>query len=188
MAIEPRAAAAADTNPFWDYAVDLYGRPGVAAACLNLQDRHGVDVNLLLFAVWAGAAQGVQLDGDQLNAAEQAVAAWRDEVIRPLRAVRRRVRWDGAAAAPLREVIGTAELMAERIAQDRLIRAVPLPQGRGDRSRAADNVVRLLDRCGARGGDAERAILAAVAQCPEPPPAGESKPLAGDATRNGRPT
>ncbi|MGI9492931.1 MAG: TIGR02444 family protein, partial [Geminicoccaceae bacterium] len=39
-------------SPFWDYSLSLYGRPGVEQACLELQRRHGLNVNLLLFAFW----------------------------------------------------------------------------------------------------------------------------------------
>jgi len=39
-------------NPFWDFSLAVYRRPGVAAACLRLQDEAGVDVNLLLYFCW----------------------------------------------------------------------------------------------------------------------------------------
>ena len=43
---------AADSSPFWRFSLDFYRRPGVPEVCLQLQDAHGVDVNLLLFALW----------------------------------------------------------------------------------------------------------------------------------------
>ncbi len=55
---------------FESYAAALYGRPGVAEACLELQERVGADVNLVLLACWL-AARGVRLDGpgvDRLRA------------------------------------------------------------------------------------------------------------------------
>jgi uncharacterized protein (TIGR02444 family) len=36
-------------DPFWRFSLDLYGRPGVAPACLALQDEAGADVNLVLY-------------------------------------------------------------------------------------------------------------------------------------------
>ena len=75
-------------EPFWDYSLELYGRPGVAAACLALQERHGLDVNLLLLCCWAGA-RGIELDERRLGRLQAAVAGWQDEVVRPLRALRR---------------------------------------------------------------------------------------------------
>jgi uncharacterized protein (TIGR02444 family) len=40
---------------FWEWALDAYARPGVAEACLELQDVHGQNVPLLLWAAWAAA-------------------------------------------------------------------------------------------------------------------------------------
>lgn len=45
-------------NPFWRFSCAVYAAPGVAQACLELQDTHGADVNLLLLAAWLGAARG----------------------------------------------------------------------------------------------------------------------------------
>ncbi|MGI9450060.1 MAG: TIGR02444 family protein [Geminicoccaceae bacterium] len=86
-------------SPFWDYSLSLYGRPGVERACLELQRRHGLDVNLLLFSFWL-ADRGVELDEATLALAEQAVSTWHVEVIRPLRALRRRLAAQRAQADP----------------------------------------------------------------------------------------
>jgi uncharacterized protein (TIGR02444 family) len=128
-------------NPFWDYSVELYRRPGVEAACLELQRRHGLDVNLVLLCCWL-ASRGVELDQATLRAARHAVASWQAEVVRLLRAVRQRLkarltdpepgsvveRWPGLAAA-LRERALALEIDGERLAQLGLCRAVEgLPQ------------------------------------------------------------
>lgn len=76
---------------FWDFSLDLYGRPGVEAACLELQRRHGLDVNLLLLCCWL-ALRGVDLGHDDARRVMQAVEDWQREVVRPLRAVRRRLK------------------------------------------------------------------------------------------------
>ena len=47
-------------SPFWTFSLRIYGQPGVPPACLTLQDEHGVDVNVLLFALYA-ASCGRQL-------------------------------------------------------------------------------------------------------------------------------
>lgn len=118
-------------NPFWDFSLAVYRRPGVPAACLDLQDRRGADVNVLLFAAWAGAACGVRLTGAELARLDAAVAPWREEVVRPLRAVRRRVKGeDDGLYVRLKAV----EMEAERIQQDRLHAASGLVPGTaGDR-------------------------------------------------------
>lgn len=110
-------------NPFWRFSLALYRRPGVAAACLELQDRRALDVNLLLFALWRGMA-GERLTSDRLRLLDQQMADWRDRSVRPLRAIRRdlKPRLDAlgphrAAGEALRAEIAAAELRAEQIEQ-----------------------------------------------------------------------
>lgn len=98
---------------FWDWAIAVYERPGVAEACLRLQDAHGQCVPLLLWAAWSG-------ETDQALAAEAASQArsWL-AIIEPLRAVRRRLkspvsRDDDGARLPLRERVKATELAAEQ--------------------------------------------------------------------------
>ena len=54
---------------FWEWALDAYARPGVADACLELQDARGQHVPLLLWVVWAAA------DGREPNIAGGAALA-----------------------------------------------------------------------------------------------------------------
>ena len=60
----PEAADHLD-SPLWRYAVPLYAKTGVAEACLELQGRHGLDVNLVLYCCWTGA-EGHQLTADEI--------------------------------------------------------------------------------------------------------------------------
>lgn len=78
-------------SAFWTFSVDLYDRPGVEAACIALQDRRGLDVNLLLWALWL-ADCGVALDRATLARAEAEVSPWQVEIVQPLRGLRRRLR------------------------------------------------------------------------------------------------
>ena len=43
-----------EDHSFWDFSLRVYGSDGVSAACIALQERHGIDVNLLLFSAWVG--------------------------------------------------------------------------------------------------------------------------------------
>ena len=43
-------------HPFWNFSLELYAGDGVAEACLDLQERRGCDVNILLFCCWLGAS------------------------------------------------------------------------------------------------------------------------------------
>jgi uncharacterized protein (TIGR02444 family) len=76
---------------FWDYSVALYARPGVEAACLELQRRHRIDVNLVLLCLWLGE-RGIALDSDALARLCHAAERWQLEVVRPLRSLRRRLK------------------------------------------------------------------------------------------------
>jgi uncharacterized protein (TIGR02444 family) len=111
-------------NPFWDFSLALYGKPGVAPALLGLQDRRGLDVNLLLYCCWKGET-GHLLSQADLAAARDATIVWQHEVIHPIRAVRRRLKagFPPLTSEPveaLRRRLGDIEIEAERVAQDAL--------------------------------------------------------------------
>ena len=42
-------------SEFWDFTIAHYGREGLSPAVIALQDRLGVDVNMLLLCCWAGS-------------------------------------------------------------------------------------------------------------------------------------
>ncbi|HEX6111169.1 MAG TPA: TIGR02444 family protein [Geminicoccaceae bacterium] len=86
-------------NPFWDYAVELYRRPGVEGACLELQARHGLDVNLLLLCCWL-AGRGVAPDAQTLGRIAAAAESWQAAFVGPLRRVRSRLKADLADPRP----------------------------------------------------------------------------------------
>jgi uncharacterized protein (TIGR02444 family) len=109
---------------FWRFSLEAYGRPGVASACLDLQDRHGCDVNLVLFALWVGASGRGRLTEADIGAFDEATASWRRTVIAPLRALRRQVKQEADATA-LYEALKAAELEAEHAEQNRLEALAP---------------------------------------------------------------
>ena len=103
-------------NPFWQYSLSVYGRPGVEQPLIQLQDEYGADVNLLLCCCWLGQ-QGVVLSSEQLSALIKASARWRGECIIPLRGVRRFVK-EQAEAGDFYQQLKQLEIDAERIQQD----------------------------------------------------------------------
>ena len=112
-------------NRFWDFSLHVYRQPGVPEACLGLQDRHSIDVNLMLYCAWAGAEAGIDLGPGDLRQLAAGVDDWHDRVVRRLRAVRADLKRQShgapaALAASLRERIKAMELEAERIEQDML--------------------------------------------------------------------
>lgn len=116
----------------WDFALRLYAVDCVSTACLALQDDHGADVTLLLYAAWMGAVHRHALTPDEAGHAREAVCAWHDEIVRPLRAVRRRMK-TGPGPAPgteteaLRDRLKSVELGAERLELATLERLAPPP-------------------------------------------------------------
>lgn len=99
-------------NPLWEFSLELYAHPGVAAACIEAQDHWAADVNLLLYAAWL-ARQGLELDQIQWRALEDSVMEWRQRVVQPLRALRRD--WQALpAVGALREQVKALELAAEQ--------------------------------------------------------------------------
>ncbi len=79
------------TRALWDYALAAYQRPGVAAACLALQDEEGLDVNLLLAAAFCGE-RGQRWRPRDVQALVASVAPLREALLLPLRALRRTAR------------------------------------------------------------------------------------------------
>ena len=111
-------------SAFWDFSLATYARPGVADACLALQEELGIDVNLVLLACWL-AHQG-RCPGADLAARLRDVAdGYQGPIVRPLRVARRALkaqlpRVDPALAEPLGELgraVAAAELAAERAEQ-----------------------------------------------------------------------
>jgi uncharacterized protein (TIGR02444 family) len=109
-------------SPLWRFSLRFYRQPDVADACVALQDGCGVDVNILLFFLWLATARR-----RVPPAAAQAVCAkvgpWRDDVVVPLRTLRRKLK-DGSSlvehntAELFRTKIKAVELESERLQQE----------------------------------------------------------------------
>ena len=112
---------------FWDFSVGAYRQPGVADACLSLQERYGLDVNLLFFCCWFGCTRG-PLDASTFRLVLSFAEPWANEVVRPLRAARTWMKTTGCGRAgiaetrcmALRDKIKGVEFEAERLQQNTL--------------------------------------------------------------------
>ncbi|MFV0275847.1 MAG: TIGR02444 family protein [Parahaliea sp.] len=140
-------------NPFWQFSLDTYTRPGVAELCLAAQDRHGLDVNLLLFAVWLGR-RGLALSQAQVAALLAETAVLRTSVIAPLRALRRQWKLLAEAAA-LRPSLQALELAAERQLQDYLWQWASRRQP-GAVASPVDNLLQVCRQGGLAGAESQR--------------------------------
>jgi len=136
---------------FWRFSLAIYARPGVAPACLVLQDEHGRDVNLLLYCCWIGVSGRGRLDQAGVAAADAAVAGWRCDVVEKFRAARRAIK-----TAALAESEGfyakakAVELESERLLQRQLAARAPSAQaGLASAQRLGDALANLRVYVGA---------------------------------------
>lgn len=107
---------------FWDFSLKVYSTEQVPAACIELQDTIGLDVNVLLLTLLATAVKRRALDRNELEGANDFIAHWRNDVVRPIRAIRRRLKAGVHpvpidVSEPLRNEIKEIELRSEYIEQ-----------------------------------------------------------------------
>jgi uncharacterized protein (TIGR02444 family) len=120
----------------WAFALEIYARPGVAEACLALQNNAGVDVMILLTVTFAAIRHRKLLTADEIKALDEACHPWREQIVWPLRNIRSRLK-TGPAPAPSKEAeqfrskIKAVELDAERLQNQLLAECLPLgPPGK----------------------------------------------------------
>jgi uncharacterized protein (TIGR02444 family) len=123
MAALKPSTAQDGSSAFWNFSLQFYARPQVAAACLELQDSAGVDVNIVLYLLFL-ARHHRSLTRADVARIDAMVSAWRVEVVLPLRTLRRRLKRksgippvDIADSDALRTDIKRIELDSERIEQ-----------------------------------------------------------------------
>ncbi len=164
-----KASVAAKSRPrndgLWDFVCALYARPGVAQACLALQDEYGADVPLLLAAIWHGSAARGVLSAVRARRWKAHARAWRTQIVAPLRQARRALKTH--EAADLYAAVKRAELAAEKLQLEALERDAALHATRSARTRQADaraNAQLVLQR----GKDSAtlRKIFSALRQAP----------------------
>ena len=134
----------------WTFALDIYARPGIAEACLSLQNEAGVDVMMLLVIAFAAARLRILLTSAEVGELDQACRPWREHIVRPLRAIRSGLK-SGPLTAPgneteqFRSNIKTIELAAERLQNQLLVERLPQRPPRPDTVTAEE--VRTLLGC-----------------------------------------
>jgi uncharacterized protein (TIGR02444 family) len=161
-------APASSGSPFWRFSLQFYRLPGVAEACIKLQEEAGADVNLLLFLLWHGARRR-RLLTQEVEALEQKIAAWRNQTVIPLRAIRRALKSppglvEAGTAEAFRTRIKGVELEAERLQQEAMYDLVRVSLLGEDAPSVADaaraNVTAYAGIC--RGVFAESAVAAVL--------------------------
>jgi uncharacterized protein (TIGR02444 family) len=122
-------------NPFWDFSLVIYASKEVQTACLALQDGDGIDVNVMLFALYL-ASTGRSIGADDARRVVAAIEPWKTGVVVPLRTARRNLKapprgFDPLGAEALRTIVKQAELEAERLQQTALHQMALAPAGIG---------------------------------------------------------
>jgi uncharacterized protein (TIGR02444 family) len=124
----PRAELEADS---WAFALAIYARPGVAEACLALQNEAGVDVMLLLMAAFAAIKLRILITTDEIKAMDAACRPWREHIVWRLRSIRTELK-TGPRPAPdseteqFRSKVKAIELEAEKLENQLLTECLPL--------------------------------------------------------------
>jgi uncharacterized protein (TIGR02444 family) len=121
----------------WRFALDFYRRDGVSAACLSLQEELGVDVSLMLTALFAEVQLGLEMSEHTVALLDDRAAGWRGLVIAGLRRANRGLKSEAGSMASdsdrssLRERVKALELEAEKVEICRLAQHLQtLPKGR----------------------------------------------------------
>jgi uncharacterized protein (TIGR02444 family) len=115
----------------WAFALHIYAQPGVADACLRLQDEAGVDVMMFLMIGFAAVRHRVLLTPAEIKELDEVCRPWREQIVQPLRALRTRLKTGPLPAPsgttePFRSTIKAAELSAERLQNQLLAEHLPL--------------------------------------------------------------
>ncbi len=132
-------------HPFWNFSLEIYAGEGVAEACLDLQERRGCDVNILLFCCWLGASGRPTLAAERLRAILRVSEAWQTGIVKPLREVRRLLKdrpWNDVLPETVdatRRRVADAELAAEHAEQ---LKLASLHSPPADRDRPLDKRLR----------------------------------------------
>ncbi len=141
------------TQGLWDYACELYRREGSEQLLLGLQDDQGADVLLLIAACWVGL-RGIDLDVGEWRDVVVWHTPWREQVIEPLRRVRRHL-LGHTGRSSLYEQVKAAELAAEK---EQLVRLESYLGQRGQVSTGQGVLQALRACCAGQGIDAGKGM------------------------------
>jgi uncharacterized protein (TIGR02444 family) len=90
-----------DGSSLWAFSLSVYANAAVQAECLDLQDHHGIDVNLLLFCAYVGAVHCAVLSDTEVRLAASIVGEWQNSIVKRLRPTLPQAVCHGPIADPL---------------------------------------------------------------------------------------
>ena len=109
----------AASDAFWDWSVSNYEKAGVADRLLELQDDLKLNVNLVLWCIWA-AEDHAPIQEFAMRQAIEACSGISENVTLRIRSARKWIKSNMTAEVALYEALKTIELDAERIEQGKL--------------------------------------------------------------------
>jgi uncharacterized protein (TIGR02444 family) len=109
-------------SSFWSFSLSFYSQPEIGEICLDLQDRFGADVNVVLFGLWQAHA-GRRLSESDVRSVIEFSESWQRNVLAPLRKVRRFLKappsgWPPHEVNLFRQRVKAVELQAEHLQQN----------------------------------------------------------------------
>ena len=145
------------SQKFWNFSNRVYQNDDVQDACLALQNKYGLDVNLILFCCWSGALHG-EFTEELFEQSLREALDWRQNVVEPLRNVRSWLKQEihnrrfsaNSSVMDFRAVVKATELESERLQQMDLERLIDHSSGSEFEplNSSAKNLRRYCDRCG----------------------------------------
>ena len=124
---DPISMPLSPASGFIHYCARLYSRDGMKRVCLTLQDRHSLNVNILLAAVWA-AENGYAFTPVRVKDLSGAIATIHQHAVQPIRQIRRTIQsnasLDLGLRAGLKRMLLYAELRAEHAVETVLFQTI----------------------------------------------------------------
>ena len=133
---------------FWQFSLAYYQHSNSSEILLGLQNKYALDINLTLFALWAGWIESTALLKDHFQTLDSSIANWRDNIIQPLRKIRQTAKAQTASFSDFSDnflnMISDTELESERICQALLcqeyLNLKNLPKGSNKKGLATTNL------------------------------------------------
>jgi uncharacterized protein (TIGR02444 family) len=121
QALSDGARMLAQFNSIWDFALAFYAQDGVQNDCLTAQDRFGLDINALIYALYR-TQRGTGFDARDVVSLSETMTK---TIVGPIRAARIALKTppasvDASATHALREKVKAAELDGERLTLEAL--------------------------------------------------------------------
>lgn len=110
------------SGSLWDFSWALYQKGVSRCACLSLQNRHGLDVNVILFCCWCAFRKELIGKSEMENVLRE-TDEWQRTVVAPLREIRQNLKHFSQSDKHqnlLRDRVKLLELEAERVEQRKL--------------------------------------------------------------------